>query len=273
MSKIMKYGLLALLVAGMMSSCMDKNARKNNYPAPTIPEPPVGRVYTVSELVDMVLISGNDNYKDDTIFKKDCSVYGIITADETSGNFYKVAFLEERATKKAIELYMKGVTGLRIGDSVRVCLKDAVLGAYKGLPQIQDLDPKNVIILANEKYIEPEVATVHEIVSNSSINHHLCQLVRLENVQFVDSDISKNWAEENTYGERMLQQFVLEDETWVSGDEEVMVRTSNYASFGNRPVPTGNGYLTAIVTKYNTTWQLVVRSVVETEVLMEGPRK
>lgn len=248
---------------------MNKNTRKNNYPAPDITEPAEGQVFTISELVDMVLISGNIDYKNDTIFKKDCSIYGIITDDEVSGNLYKAAFVQERETGKGIELYMKAVTGLRIGDSVRVCLKDAVLGAYKGTPQIQNLDPKSVIVLANCKYIEPASVTITQINDENKVG----QLVRLENVQFRAADTLKNWAEESTYGERMLQQFVKVGESWVLEGSEIMVRSSNFASFADKPLPKGNGYLTAIVTKYKTTWQLVVRGISADEVLMDGPRK
>lgn len=268
MNKIMKYGLLTLAIVGMLSSCNDlKNAKDNNYPAPTIPEPPVGTVFTISELVEMVTISGQIDYKNDTIFKGDCSLYGIVTADETSGNLYKAAFVQERSTGKAIELYMKSVTGLRIGDSIRVYLKDAVLGAYKGTPQIQDLNPINVVILENCKYIEPEETTISEITRQ----HKVGQLVRLNDSQFVIGDLSKNWAEEKDYGERTLAQYVQSGNSW-NKDGEIMVRTSNYAAFGNKPLPTGNGYLTAIVTLYKDTWQLVVRDDNANEVLMDGER-
>lgn len=269
MNKIMKYGLLTLAIVGMLSSCNDlKNAKDNNYPAPIIPEPPVGTVFTISELVEMVTISGDPDYKNDTIFKDDSSIYGIITDDETSGNLYKASFIQERATGKAIELYMKSVTGLRIGDSVRVCLKGATLGAYKNTPQIQDLSPLNVVILENLKFIEPEVTLITDIIAQNKI----CQLVRLENVQFVAADTTKNWAENDDYGERTLEQFVQIDSVTWNKVGEIMVRTSNYAAFGNNPLPTGNGYLTAIVTRYRDTWQLVVRDDNARDVYMEGER-
>ena len=54
MNKILKYGFLALLIVGMLSSCMNKNARKNNYPAPNIPEPPVGTVFTMDSLYHVI---------------------------------------------------------------------------------------------------------------------------------------------------------------------------------------------------------------------------
>lgn len=273
MNKIMRYGFLALFIVGMLSSCMNKNARKNNYPAPDIPEPAVGRVYTIEDLLNVWINDGSPrDYANAEIFKnEDCSVYGIITADETSGNLYKASFLQDRASGKAIELYMNSVGGLRIGDSVRVYLKGAVLGVYRGTPQIQSLEAKNVIILENCKFIDPVVTTISDIESQN----HLCQLVTLENVQFADP--TEVWAEQeegstSTYANRTLYQY---DEN-CNKIGEIIVRTSTYASFANQQLPQGKGRLNAIVTVYRTnssyTWQLVMRSVSMTEVSMDGPR-
>lgn len=263
---IKRYGLMILVAAATLSSCVNKDARHNEYPAPVIPEPAIGTVFTVGQILDVWRDNGaQPDYENDSIFKDDCSVYGIVTGDETSGNLYKASFIQDHAEGEAIELYLKGVSGLRIGDSVRVCLKGAVLGAYRGTPQIQNLDPINIIVLKNEQYIEPVV--INDI---NEIENHLCQLVRLENVQFSEPDTT--WADPDGYGERMLQQF--DDNGGFIG--EIMVRTSNYAAFAERQLPQGNGFLNAIVTVYisssKETWQLVVRGVSPAEVLMEGER-
>lgn len=251
---------------------MDKNARKNNYPAPNIELPPVGDTIPIDSLYKIWINAGSlADYANDTIFNHDCSVFGIITADETSGNLYKAAFLQDRATGKAIELYMKSVTGLRIGDSVRVCLKGATLGAYKDTPQIQNIESNRVIILANNQYIEPTLTTIANITSQQ----HLCQLVTLENVQFADPSLV--WAEKDpgstsNYCNRTLYQY--DDNCNKIG--EIIVRTSTYAAFANQQLPQGKGRLNAIVTVYQTqnkqTWQLVMRGVGPAEVSMDGER-
>lgn len=243
---------------------MDKNARKNNYPAPNIELPPVGRVYTIHELDSIWISHGQQSsYTNDTIFKnEDCSLYGIITADESSGNLYKAVFLQDRASGKGIELYMKSVTGLSMGDSVRVCLKGSVLGRYNGLPQIQEIESDKVVVLDNCKYIDPVITTIDNINSQQ----HLCQLVTLENVQFADPTLV--WAEKeegstSNYCNRTLYQY--DSPTGDNKIGEIIVRTSTYASFAKQQLPQGRGNLNAIVTVYqkgdNTpTWQLVVRT-------------
>lgn len=271
----MKYGFLALFVLAMMSSCMDKNARKNNYPAPNITPPPVGRVYTIDTLLRIWQDAGSpSSYANEDIFKnEDCSVYGIITADENSGNLYKAAFIQNRASGMGIELYMKSVSGLRIGDSVRVCLKGATLGAYGGTPQIQNLEAKKVIILDNCKYIEPEVVTVPDITAH----YHLCQLVTLNNVQFQGPFVYPTdvWAvlhetsATSTASSRNLDQY---DEN-CNKLGTIVVRTSAYASFADKQLPTGKGSITGILTYFSGSggvWQLLVRGY--NEVQMDGER-
>lgn len=254
---------------------MDKNARKNNYPAPNITPPPVGTVYTIFQLDSIWISHGQQpSYANDTIFKgKDCSVYGIITADESSGNLYKAAFIQDRASGMAIELYMKSVSGLRIGDSVRVCLRDAVLGAYGGTPQIQNLESKNIVILDNCKYIDPEVVTIPDI----PVQHRIGKLVTLNNVQFQGpfEDPTNVWAvlhetsSTSTASSRNLDQY---DEN-CNKLGTIVVRTSAYASFADKLLPTGKGTITGILTYYSGqggVWQLIVRSL--NEVQMDGPR-
>lgn len=271
MKKLLKYSLLVLFVAGVLSSCMNKNARKNNYPAPDITPPPVGRVYTIDTLLRIWQDAGSpSDYANADIFKnEDCSVYGIITADENSGNLYKAAFIQNRASGMGIELYMKSVSGLRIGDSVRVCLKGATLGAYGGTPQIQNLEANKVIILDNCKYIDPEVITVPDITAH----YHLCQLVTLNDVQF--NDPSTVWAilhetsATSTASSRDLDQY--DDDCNKLGT--IVVRSSAYASFADRPLPSGKGSITGILTYFAGSggiWQLIVRSY--NEVQMDGER-
>ncbi len=252
---IKKYGILVLIAMIVMTSCMDKNARKNNYPTPGVDFTlPVGDVYTIDTLLYMWHAEGTHK------FTQDASVYGTVTDDETSGNLYKASFIQDG--DKAIELYMKSTSGLRIGDSVRVYLKGATLSEYSGTPQIQDLDPKNVTILANNRFIEPaEISTVNV---NSG---YICRLVKFNHVEFRAADRDNTFATKDAYGQFTLAQY---DEDCNLLDETVIVRTSNYASFWNRPLPQGNGSIIGILTYYSTgnAWQFTIRTI--SEVQMEN---
>lgn len=229
---------LLLAIAGLMFT-----ACKKEYPEPPIQDLPIGTVYTISDILAM---------ESGTVFTEDASVYGIITADEQSGNLYKCAFMQDRATGAAIELYLNAVSGVRIGDSVRIYLKDVTYSLYNNLPQLTNFEADgHIVILANNKPIEPTLTTI----ANINAGQHLAGLVRLENVKFTEEN---TFAEPSTYGNRTLA-----DPTDYS--QTVIVRTSNYANFAYDSLPQGTGNLVAIASVYGSTWQLYIRSAKELE--------
>ena len=236
-NRVFNSFLLLALVGLMFTAC------KKEYPQPPIQDLPIGTVYTIDQILAM---------ESGTVFSEDASVYGIITADEQSGNLYKAAFMQDRATGAAIELYLNAVSGVRIGDSIRVYLKDVTFGMYNNLPQLSNFEADgHIIILANNKPIQPQVTTI----ANINAGQHLAGLVRLENVRFTEQN---TFAEPNTYGNRTLA-----DPTDYS--QTVIVRTSNYANFANDSLPQGTGNLVAIASVYGNTWQLLIRSARELE--------
>ena len=262
LKSIKKYGILVLVAVVVFTSCMDKNKRKNNYPTPGVDfNLPVGFVYTIDTLLYMWHAEGSH------VFDQDASVYGIVLADETSGNIYKASFIQDGDA--AIELYMKSTSGLRIGDSIRVYLKGAKLSEYSGTPQIQDLDPNNVTILANGRYITPDTISTTEV--NSSL---ICHVVTFNNVEFRAADRDNTFAPSDAYGQYNLAQYAMQivgnDTIYNLVDESIIVRTSNYASFANKQLPQGNGMITGIVTYYSGTgvYQFTIRSY--NEVLMNN---
>ncbi len=238
MKKLVKLSVVLLMMLGVaFTSC------KKEYPEPPIQVLPVGTVYALDEILAM---------ESGTIFNEDASVYGIVTADEKSGNLYKSAYLQDRATGAALELHMNASSGVRIGDSIRVYLKDVTYSLYNGLPQLSNFEADgHIVILANNKPIEPVTTTI----ANINAGQHLAQLVRLENVMFSDKN---TFADPTTYGNRTLLD--PSDPT-----KSVIVRTSNYANFANDSLPQGTGNLVAIAAVYNSTWQLYIRSASELE--------
>lgn len=238
MRKVLKQSFILLALLGVMfTSC------KKEYPEPPIQVLPIGTVYTIEDIL---------NKESGTVFNEDASVYGIVTADERSGNLYKAAFLQDRASGKALELYLNATSGVRIGDSIRVYLKDVTYTVYNGLPQLSNFEADgHIVILANNKDIEPVETTIADIVAGN----HLAGLVKLNNVMFTEKN---TFADPTTYGNRTLV-----DPSDFS--KTAIVRTSNYANFANDSLPQGVGNLVCIASVYGSTWQLLIRSASELE--------
>ena len=236
MKNLLRKSLMLVALLGILfTSC------KKEYDTPPIAVLPVGTVYTINEILAM---------ESGTVFNDDASVYGIITADEVSGNLYKAAFLQDRETGKALELYMDATSGVRIGDSVRVYLKGVTYMMYNNLPQLANFEPDgHIVILANDLPIEPAVTTIAEVTTGK----YLAGLIKLEDVYFTSRAL---FADPAGYGNRTLRD---------QSGNEITVRTSNYANFANDSVPGGTGSVIAIASVYNSTWQLLIRSAKELE--------
>ena len=232
-NRVLNAFLLLAIVGSIFASC------KKEYPQPPIQELPLGTVYTIQDILAM---------SPGTVFDS-ASVYGIVTADEVSGNLYKMIFIQDRASGAAIELKLNATSGVRIGDSIRVYLKDALFDKYHNLPQLSGFGPDgHIIILANDRPIEPALTTIAGIKGGQ----YLCGLVRLEDVSFTQTG---TFAEISESGNRYLV-----DATSPNNDDNFVVRTSNYANFAYDNLPEGPGSLVGIATVYNSTWQIIIRS-------------
>lgn len=218
---------------------------KQDFDRPPLTTIPVGEVYTIGELVNMLQTSGA------TQFNTDASVYGIVTMDEVSGNIYKSAYIQDATG--AINLRLKESGGLRVGDSIRVYLKGVILSEYNKLQQLDNVhNDSNIVILANEKYLEPEVVTIGQINAGG----YECKLVKLHGVQFIAGDTALPYADADASTNRTIED---------CGGSSVIVRTSNYAGFYKDNLPNGKGTLIAIAATYNTTRQLYIRSTAEVQ--------
>ncbi|HLP12598.1 MAG TPA: DUF5689 domain-containing protein [Flavobacteriales bacterium] len=240
-----KLALIAALLVTGLSSC------KKEFDEPPVHTLEAGNVITMDSLVNMY--QGTDVH-----FTSNLNVYGVVTADEVDGNFYKNVYVQ--SGNAAINLRLLNSGGLYIGDSVRIHLPGTILTKYNGMLQLDSVDVDvNVIKQSTNVTVNPTVVTI------SSLNTSMAgRLVKLNNVEFDALELSNTWADavNQTSQDRTL--------TDCSGNT-VIVRTSGYALYAGNLLPQGNGSLTAIVGVYGSTIQLYLRSLGETST-MTGTR-
>lgn len=209
---------------------------------PPIYQIPVGKIYTLQEVYNF-----GTNYTFDTV----ASVYCTVTADESNGNLYKQVFVQDGST--AMQLVFSEGSNFKNGDSIRVYLKGKTVYNYNGIMQIRTIQPdSNVVILANQRYIEPVSVSIAEVLTGQ----YTGRLVRIENVEFQDFDLGETFADKENL---LTVNRTLQD---CSG-KNIIVRTSGYASFAAAEVPRGNGSLVAIASVYSSTYQMLIRSYSE----------
>lgn len=236
-----------ILIAGTLffSSCV-----KDEFDAPDKVEVPVGTVITIAELRNM--------FQGESIsFDQDFSVYATVTMDDKSGNIYRSAYVEDETG--AINLRLQAPGGIYEGDSVRIYLKGALLSSYQRMLQLDNINvDRNIIKLATQRNFPPTTVSITDVLSGSFQG----RLVRLEDVQFALAEMGKTYADkENQITENRL----LED---CSGNR-IIVRTSGYAGFADKPIPAGRGPLVAIAATFGSDIQLYIRRLSEVELTGE----
>jgi len=233
-------------------------------------------------VVNMSIKQLKDLYRDTILnydavvkIKQDWNIAGTVIADDKSGNFYKTVVIDDGTAGISIRIDRSDFyREFPIGRRIFVKLKNLVIGDYGNLIQLGgyiDLtDPTQpeaapIPFTLIDSYIYPGVnslpvfpivATIDELANN--LDDYQNRLVRLEEVEFKTSDTSK------TYADPVLQ---LSGEIYLKdcGSDEIMVRSSGYATFAAAKVPNNNGTLTAVLTEYNGTPQLLIRDTYDVD--------
>lgn len=224
--------LLSLMLVGVLSSC------EREFDRPPIDEIPVGGIVDVATLRGM--------YTGTSVsFNQDMSLFATVTSDESTGNFYKEAYIQDGSG--AIKLRLLAAGGLYPGDSIRVYLKGTVLTEFNGLLQLDSVNvDKNIIKQAVGRHVEPTVMQLSDITAE-----HQSKLVRIPNVEFVENELNSTWANASALAA------VNHNLTDCDGNKRLL-RTSGYANFAGQTIPSGHGYITAIVSVFNSDLQLFI---------------
>lgn len=189
--------------------------------------------------------------------QENLSVYAVVSMDESSGNIYKNLYVQDHTA--GINLRMTKSSDFRVGDSLRIALKGAVLSVYSGVIQLDSINPDTQIIKQSSgNNPTPIVKALNEITLDDE-----AKLIRIENVQFMAPELSFTFADAVNQSSKNR---MLED---CSGNS-IIVRTSGYANYAGTQLPQGNGSMVCIVNRFNDEIQLIIRSF--EEVKLTGTR-
>ena len=235
--------LTILLFLGFTISC------NKTYDEPPVVEIPEGTIISISDLKDMFTgspITLDSNY----------SIYGNITCEETNGNFYKEAYIQDLSG--AIKLKLDASGGLYIGDSIRVSLNGVTMSEYGDLIQLDNISvDEQIVKIATDRFVTPYTTSIN----NLNIEDDQSRLIKLDSVEFQSTNVTYADAINLATGERYLND---------CDGNSILVRTSGYANFADDTVASGKGSIIGIFTRYGATKQFIIRDI--TEVNMVGDR-
>lgn len=239
--KHIKYLLVLLVTFGLLTSCIkDKQDPPMNHI-------PVGKVCTIKEVIE----KGNG-----FVFDSAASVYATVTMDESNGNLNKVVYIQDSTAGMSLTFSEK--TNLKQGNYLRINLNGLAVSDYNGMFTLKTVDEAaNVVLISEGHHIQPKQVSISDIMTGN----YNAQIVELMNVEFQDTTVK--WADATGLS---TENRTLQD----CFDNTIIARTSGYATFADKTVPSGKGSLVAIAGVYGSTYQLYVRNL--SEVKMNEPR-
>lgn len=212
---------------------------------------------------------------------EDLVLVGYVGSSDETGNIYKTLFLQDApenpshgftVSVDAADLYTK----YPVGAKVFIKLKGLYLGQYGGVTQLGDLGvdengavsfgriPNVKIDRTIIKSCDPLKTIVPKEISINEFNNDLVgALVKVKDAQFVSGVLCSTYASEGVTVNRSIED--------CSGSKVIM-RNSGYATFYNETLPTGKGGVVAILSKYNSDYQLYIRSTDDVKELVGTPR-
>lgn len=278
----------ALMICGAAVSC------QNNYDAPglEIPETGLRANTTISELKQAFgdELAVKLPYKDEAT-KTPYLIHGRVVSSDANGNIYKSIVIQDETAAMAFSVNQSSMyTDYRLGQDVVVDVTGLWMGQYNNLVQIGELGEYNgepqITFMAYAKFNEhvyksglPDYdvkyvrygkqwpadqpyCTVIEIEDIPEVGDAyldiMSQLVEINNVYFADvAGMTENT--EITFSE--YQSSGVDRVVKDAKGNSITLRNSGYSSFYAAPLPTGVGTVRGILSRYGSSWQLMLRSL------------
>ncbi len=282
--KKIKFIALAFL-ALTLGSCMG-----DGYADPDltekVPAAPYGnnslREKNVISIADLktqfaTIINSDNSYK---LIEKDMMIKAVVTGNDVSGNIYNQVSVQDASGAIIIAINGSGLSGyLPVGQEILVNLKGLYIGSYKKLPQIGGVNTKlsdgslgmgkieraiwneHFKILnpgeADASTVVPEEFDLTKLTDAAYMDANVGKLMTLKKVKFASANGTNVWAPDDT--NTSLELIDAETGKKISSSN-LVVRNSGYSKFANEVVPQGVFDITGIFTRYNNTWQIVLRN-------------
>ncbi|MFT6337703.1 MAG: hypothetical protein ACJATI_004468 [Halioglobus sp.] len=278
MNTINKFFFLLIIVSALfITSCVD-----NDFDEPEntfmVDQSDVVTVETVMNALDT---TSSFLLTDDFLGGESKYLQVTATADDASGNLFKVVFFEDETGPLSIipdrnelnaefptgaVIYIK-LNGLTISNSGGTPQLGYGIDEDDQLLRIPDVLVNDFMFLTNErKTAEAQVITIADFQENEDL--YLNRLVTFENVEFTSEFAGGTYAITNADTGETPESInaVIND----CDNNTLIVRNSGFSEFANDVIPTLNGSLTGVLSKFGTDLQLFLRD--KNDVVLNMPR-
>lgn len=267
-----RYMFLAIAITSMgLAACMDKD-----WEAPQFDEPLYGnnsimkeegdKVITIGELKEKyssLINASTDGVKEIT---DDWQLQVVVNGNDEGGNLYKQISVQDPTGAIIV-----GINGsnlypyMPVGQQLLINLKGLHIGGYRKQAQIGALYNGSIgrmdtdvweqhVRLLKEGEIEAKVDTV-DFDENADKYILSGRIVKLSGVT-ISGEGTQVLAPED--GSVALSSNCAN--RLINGKSSLVLRTSSYSKFANRAIPKGKADVYGVCTRYNNTWQILMRT-------------
>jgi len=210
----------------------------------------------------------------------DTTVYGIVIADDKSGNFYKQIVIQDSTGGIVVTLDKTTIYGdYPIGRKVYIKLKGLLLMNYKGLPEItysvsaagtttgipSSLLDNYIVKASYPNTVTPKEFSASDLTS-TNLQPYYNTLIKIDNMQFGVTFIGSIYAAPTSTGSYATSDTITSCNHLVN----LVMYNSAFATFQPYLMPTGNGPVTTVLSSYNGSIQLLIRDT--SDIQFNGPR-
>lgn len=204
-------------------------------------------------------------------------IQGVVIGNDEGGNVYNSLYIKDATGAMCINIKVGGLyDAYPVGQSIMLELKGLHIGNYGSQPQIgiYSISQKtgNVQIYGMSRYqwmthhkiidkIEGLDVTPVDITASEqlSLDNDCNKLVRLKGVELASANGTTPFADPNAAASN---QSAVNQSIKVNNkvDSKIILRTSCYAKFAMKPMPTGKVDITGVASYFNGTWQILMRT-------------
>lgn len=281
--KNIKYLLMLVLACSLFTGCMDDdwdtpNAEALNkaYGNQEIAETNVITIGSLKEQYESVINASTNSYEQIT---EDVQIKGRVVGNDIGGNIYNEVSIDDGTGAILICISQGGLFSyLPVGQEIVVDLKGLYIGGYGkqaeiGMPYTNAKGNSYVSrmsrVLWNKHFKLTGVADASKVVAeefdvSKSTNEEYFtanngKLMTIKNVEFTNADGKTTFAPSDEKDAANSVNRGLSQNGKPIATSSIVVRTSSYADFAAKQLPTGKLNITGVFTRYRTTWQILIR--------------
>jgi hypothetical protein len=261
--------IVTTVILATLSSCVNGD----DYGMPDLSNDCVTEIAT-KEVTEIQAMATTNN---PVVYTADDIIEAYVTSSDEGGNFYKsISLISIDGTKgftipvDDYNLYTK----YEPGRKVYVHLKDlyysnsSLTGSFEigglyndptygpEIGRISGVEYKDVILRSCEDINEDDIVK-NLTISTAKNDQYLNMLIEFDAVQFTDASLGKTYFDASLNNIGGATNHEITDEF----GNKVYLRVSEYTTFASNAVPSFNGKIRGVMTKYNGEYQFMIRTL------------